>query len=42
MKSARRRGLAAVSHMPVGTDQVQAFGLGAIAVMERAFGIENE
>jgi hypothetical protein len=42
VKGARRCRLAAVAHVTIGTDEVHAFGFGAIAVVERAFGIEDE
>src|SRR6266481_4230704 len=42
VKGARRCRFAAITHVTIRTDQVQAFGFSAIAVMERAFGIEYE
>jgi len=42
MKGAGRRWLAAIADVTIGPDEVEAFALGAITVMERALGIENK
>src|SRR5215469_6928314 len=41
MQGTWRRRFAAIADIAVGPDEVQAFALGAIAVVKRAFGIED-